>query len=261
MELMGSIPYAWMGLLALGILWLNTLLIAAVAFGRRRALGRLRARFIAARASGALTCGVVERGEGPGDALATRHVEQVGRALTVSGPDRILFTDGASRGELHGGVVRGDDGASITVEPRSAEVWIEAAPARADAEFDQAWSRASTNKGYRASIDLRVERGAKVWIHRDPDRDDVLVSTLDPIALCHRKCAVLASFAAGAVLTCALVTVIACWPPVFGLVSTIGGALALAFFLMVQPLGTAARDAAKLPSERLVGGTWQRPTR
>ena len=46
-------------------------------------------------------------------------------------------------------------------------------------------------------------------------------------------------------------------PPVFGLVSTIGAALGLAFFLLVQPAGTALRDAVKLPSAPITRGTWK----
>jgi len=47
-------------------------------------------------------------------------------------------------------------------------------------------------------------------------------------------------------------------PPVFGTVSTVGGALALAFFLLVQPAAVAARNAARTPDRQPVGGIWQR---
>ena len=50
----------------------------------------------------------------------------------------------------------------------------------------------------------------------------------------------------------------ALWPPVFGLVSTLGGALCLAFFLIVQPAGTALRDAVRVPSRAIVRGQWKR---
>ncbi len=40
-------------------------------------------------------------------------------------------------------------------------------------------------------------------------------------------------------------TALALRPPVFGAVSTAGGVAGLAFFLLVQPLGTALRDHAR----------------
>jgi hypothetical protein len=257
----GSLPYEWLGALALGILWLNTMLIAAAALRERRALGVVRASLADWRASGALVHGTIEEGRGPGGALAARHVEQIGRALTVAGPDRILFTDRGARAESYGGVLRTDGGETIEIEARAGEgveVWATAVPPAREGDFDSAFSRASTNKGLAASIELRVERGARAWVHRDGDL--LRITAMDPIAHCDRARARLAAFAAACPIGCGVVTAIALVPPVFGLVSTIGGALCLAFFLAVQPLGTAARDAARLPPRRLVGGTWQRPT-
>lgn len=40
-------------------------------------------------------------------------------------------------------------------------------------------------------------------------------------------------------------TALTLWPPLFGSVSTLGGVASLAFFLLVQPLGTALRDHAR----------------
>lgn len=259
-DLLGPLPYEWLGALALGILWVNTFLISGAALLSRRALGAVRDRLAAARASGALVEGVIEEGRGPGGALAARHVEQIGRAMTVPGPDRILFTDRATRAEIYGGVVRAAGGEAIEIEARAgdgAEVWVPDAPPVREGAFEAAWSRASTNKGYATSIELPALPGARAWVHRDGDA--LLIATMDPIALCDRHRARLARFAAACPIACGVVTAIALVPPVFGLVSTIGGALGIAYFLIVQPLGTAARDAARLPPKRLVGGIWQRP--
>jgi hypothetical protein len=251
-----ALPYEWLGALALGILWVNAFLIAAAAMKQRGELGGVRAQL----AKGSLVAGTVEEGRGEGGVLAVRRVEQIGRAMTVPGPDRILFTDRAASAESLGGKVRTDAGETIDVDARreGVEVWIDdGAPARRDGPaFEVAWSRASTNKGLVANVEQTIVEGARVWIHRG---GTVLrIASMDPIALCDRKRSLLLSFALADLALCAGVTALACWPPVFGVASTIGGVLAVAYFLGVQPLGTAVRDAAKLPPLRPVGGIWQR---
>ena len=47
--------------------------------------------------------------------------------------------------------------------------------------------------------------------------------------------------------------------PLFGLVSTLGGALGLAQFLGVQPLGVALRDAVTAPDRAVVHHDWAAP--
>jgi hypothetical protein len=257
------LPYEWLGVLALAILWINTLLIAAAALQQRAALGALRTRLAEAERSGALIKGVVEEGRGPEGAFAVRRIEQTGRAMTVPGPDRILFTDREASAELFGGVVRGDDGCAHEIGARAGEgleVWVEdGAPARRiGSDFEAAWSRASTHKGFSSRIEQVVGRGARVVVHRDGDR--LRIAALDPLAFVDRKRRLLAGFAAASILGCAVTTVLACWPPAFGAVSTLGGVLAIAFFLGIQPIGTIVRDAAKLPPERCVGGIWERPS-
>jgi hypothetical protein len=96
-----------------------------------------------------------------------------------------------------------------------------------------------------------------VVVHRAGDR--TLIAVMDPIAFVARKRALLAAFAVLAVLGCVPVTVVACWPPALGTVSTFGAMLGVAYFLALPPLGTLVRDAAKLPPARALGGIWQRP--
>ncbi|MEZ4312522.1 MAG: hypothetical protein R3F14_31220 [Polyangiaceae bacterium] len=53
------------------------------------------------------------------------------------------------------------------------------------------------------------------------------------------------------------VTALALWPPRFdGWVSLLGGVLGLGYFLAVQPVGTAVRDALRPPSTAFVRGVW-----
>ena len=56
------------------------------------------------------------------------------------------------------------------------------------------------------------------------------------------------------------ITVLALWPPVFGRVSTLGGALGLVYFLgFLLPGGVLVRDAVRPASVAFVRGRWTRP--
>lgn len=261
-----------MGLLALGVLWVNTALVLAVALRQLGNVLALARRLRALRARGELTSGVVEPREG---AFAVRRITQVGRAMTTKGPDRILFTDGPQSFEVLGGAVKTDDGAIevAPAQPAESEVWIDDERARdgaacADAgEFEAAWRPASTFKGFSRDVALEVRAGDRVWVAgaREGDRllpradAPLLVSLVDPIAFCASRARLLVAFVALATAALGLVTAAALWPPHFGPVSTAGGVLCVAYFLGIQPLGTAVRDAVKVPSRRLVGALWQRP--
>src|SRR5688500_11719493 len=107
-----------MGVLALGILWVNTLLVVAAALGRLRAI-RALGRSLVPVVSGQVT-------RGP---LARYSVEQVGRA--AEGPDAIVFSDRAYTSAVLGGAI--EPGGPIGENAR-AEVWVgEAEVARAAA--------------------------------------------------------------------------------------------------------------------------------
>ena len=261
-----------MGLLALGILWLNSGLVLVVALkqlGNVLALGR-QLREGAAR-------GELVRGEVvSGGRLALRRVHQTGRAMTTRGPDRVLFTDGPQSFEVCGGVVREDGGDELEVEEAlsgAAEVWVDEARERAAlecpsaAEFEAAWRPANTHKGHAREVDLEVREGDRVWIlgRRDGDRlgpweqRPMIVSMIDPAAWVGGRVRLLVGFVAGALALLIALTGVALWPPVFGVVSTIGGALCVAYFLAIQPLGTAVRDAVRTPGRRMLGAAWTRP--
>lgn len=257
MNPLGPLPYEWLGLLALAILWVNVLLVAGAALAQRRRLGEIRASWLAARSRGELVEGVVERGDGPEGALAIRRIEQSGRAMTVRGPDRILFTDRRAQSASLGGAVRSGDRVIEVAAQDGAEIWIDdaATVTREERDFDGAWSRASTNKGLSSWIEQRIVVGDSVFVDRGSQR----IAAMDPIAFVDRKRSLLLGFAALDVVGCALVSTVALWPPALGVVSTIGGVLGIAYFLGITPLATQARDAARIPPHRPVGGIWQRP--
>jgi hypothetical protein len=247
--------YPAMGLLALGILWLNTLLIAAAALLERRALGGLLARLVEARRAGRLVEAEVDAGSGPEGAFVTRTVRQRGRAVTTGAPDRILLTEVSVELGCHGGTLR-IDGAPRPIEAGRWDVWLapSAAGSRAHPDFDACFAEASTHKGLATALVQRVGPGARVhWLEGE------LLSAIDPVAALRVRRAGLLAFAALTILVGGVVTAVALVPPVFGTVSTIGGALSLLFFVLVQPAGVWVRNWARLPSAQPRVELWHRP--
>jgi hypothetical protein len=249
-----------MGLFALSVVWLNTLLIAASAWQVAAAQGRLLSDLRAAKRRGELVRGRVLRGNGQGGSIAERRVQQIGRAMTTRGADRILFTDRQSETVIAGGEVE-IDGARVSVGAGEGEVWtIDERGRRDPSAFDAAWSRAATNKGVESDVVIPV--AGEVWLRgrRDGDRLEAdLVATRCPITLVSRTRWAQIAFALGAVAVVSAITAVCLVPPVFGTVSTVGGALMVAFFIGIQPLGVMVRDATRPPPERPVGGVWERP--
>jgi hypothetical protein len=253
-----------MGVLALGVLWVNTLLIAGAAL---KELGKLRALAKRLEALG-LARGRVTKSAG--SALATFTVEQLGR-LTAAEPPAILFHDRGWKSTIAGGELTTDSGANITIEASpangdadgdsdgDAEVWIDdariagAAACEDLTAFERAAEPARKAKGFARSIVVDVREGATVWAARG------FVATLDPLAWCSKKSLLCVVFVAVELALAAAVTRAALFEPRFGLVSTLGGAAGLAYFLLVQPAGTWLRDRVRPPSRAFVLGRWARP--
>lgn len=260
-----------MGLGAMLVLWVNGLLVLAVAFKQLGRVLGVSARLKRAQRDGRLVEGVVRAGA----PFAIRHVTQVGRALTVRGPQRILFTDGPQSFEVLGGVLETAEG-EIRVEaaqPGLSEVWI--GQERADSQsacpsgdtFDAAYVDASKYKGYRREVEVPVGDGDRVWVlgARDgealtpPESEPLLVSMIEPVRWARSRAWVLGGFLLVAFTALCGVTALAVVPPRFGPVSTVGGILCVAYFLAIQPIATAVRDAIRTPARQPLGGTWQRP--
>lgn len=261
-----------LGVLALAVLWINSLLIFAVALRQAANVRAVRSRLVRARGRGELIRGEVA--SAGGEAFALRTISQIGRAMTVKGPERILFSDGPQSFDVIGGVVETPEGPIEVARaaPGLGEVWTSEAreqevASRADARaFDAAYKPASTQRGFRREVVIDVRAGDAVWVSgsRSGDRLEatedkpLLVSLVDPIAWCGGRIrAAYAFVATAALLLCGLTTLVL-WPPRFGTLSTIGGALCLAYFILVQPAGVSLRDRVRVPSRRLVGGLWRR---
>ena len=248
-----------MGLLALAILWVNTLLVAGAAGRQIVDLLALRRRL-----RGALE-GRVASGLGPAGALATHVVEQLGRQA-ADDRDRpaIAFTDRRYGGECHGGVVETSSGPVHVpaIDEAGVEIWPDpgalAAAAAGRGGFAAAYDQAKKAKGFARTVSTDVAAGARVWVVLDGP--GAIVSAIDPRRWCTRKIALLVGFVLGALAIAGGCTAVALWPPHFGTISTVGGALCLAYFLLIQPAGTAVRDAVLRPSRAILRGSWIGPS-
>lgn len=245
-----------MGAFCLGVVWLNTLLICAQVWQAQRALSEERALL-----GTIMEARVLDVGDAA--SLAELRIAQVGRAITTGGPDRILFTESSRSAHLHAGTVEAGGKRLAVVLVGSPRVWSLAAEgARDAAAFDRAFAQANTNRGLTSELRVAVGApGAKVWLAGERDAQTVsarLVSDRDPnaVLVSARKRAF--AFIVLSVAVLGGVTAIAMVPPWFTGVSTLGGILAVAYFLAVQPVAVALREAIAVPDKRLIGGIWSR---
>jgi hypothetical protein len=253
-----------MGLLGLGILWVNTLLVALASVGTLRSLGR--------RLGHMRRDGVIE-GEAVGDEpLAVHEIEQIGRRASDDGARQaILFHDRGFRSRVLGGVVRVEgDELSVAAEVDRAEVWIERDAQRkiaacpSSSQFDEAYRMARKVRGFERTVRSEIAAGQRVWIHARrredtlvaPEDAPLLVAAIDPRRWCRHRVLLLAGFVVVALAIAAAITLLALTPPLFGTLSTAGAAIGLAYFLLVQPAGVAMRDAARVPSLAFLRGSW-----
>ena len=261
-----------MGLVALAVLWVNVLVIVAAAGQRVRGVWAWRRRFVRARRQGQLVVGRVTQGSGPDGTFAVRRVRRVGRARTDTRRRIIRLSEHSSVTELLGGVVQLDNGQDLSVQPTAdAEIWLGdseldfRAPSEA-AAFDRAYQAASTFKGLRMDSEHAVRTGDRVWIdfsghpHRQtpeaPAAARWVVATVSPLGWCARRLLMGLGFTLFSVGAALAITRLAIWDPLFGPISTIGGLLGLVYFLGLQPLGVAFRNATCTPGQQLATGVW-----
>mgnify|MGYP006291028095 CR=1 FL=1 len=272
------IPYAWMGGLALVVLWVNTLLVAAVALKSAAWIRRHRMpRRLTAPSSGdGLAMVQVESGGGPDGHLADHRIEQRGRKL--SGDEAAIgWHDRQFQSRVYGGRARWA-GVPVQVQPPGEEAEVEVWPDRDTqlrraalperAALDDALERARRAKGELREVVVPVAPGDTAWIagrFREvddgfvvtaPEDGPLLVSRVDPRAWAAAAQSRLLAFAVAVVAIAGGITALCLVPPAFGTASTIGGALALGFFLLVQPAGTWIRDRMLPPPHRPLEGRW-----
>lgn len=249
-----------MAALALAVFWVHVLLIAAAAAMDLRDLSRLRRRIRA----GLLT-GTVRGGDGPDGVLARNVVTQVGRG---KGDGRIHFSDASYRSEVFGGVIELDDGRKIACPAGDAPVWPDlerraaTAAATAGVDLERAEAQAKRAKGFEREVVGAVAVGDRVWLAgrlHDGRIDDLLVvSAIEPTRWLRGRCSLIVGFIVAELAVAAGCTMVCLWPPMFGVVSMIGAAAALGYFLGVQPIGVLVNEAVRTPDRAYLRGSWTR---
>jgi hypothetical protein len=233
-------------------------------------------RLTAPSAGDGLAMVQIESGAGPQGRVADHRVEQRGRKLSGEVP-AIGWHDRHFRSSVYGGEARWA-GVRVQIQPPGDEAEVEVWPDRDTqlrraalperAALDDALERARRAKGELREVVVPVAAGETAWIagrfsERDdgfvvtaPDDGRLLVSRLDPRGWAAAAQIRLLAFAVAIIAIAGGITALCLTPPAFGTVSTIGGALALGFFLLVQPAGTWIRDRTLPPPHRPLEGRW-----
>jgi hypothetical protein len=195
--------------------------------------------------------------------FARNVVVQIGRG---KGDGRIHFSDAAHRSEVFGGLVELDAGGMIECAAVDAPVWPDlerragTARAASDADIARAEASAKRAKGFEREVVGGLAVGDRVWIAgavQDGRMGDLLVvSAIDPRRWLAGRCWLIVGFILADLGVAAGCTLAALWPPVFGVVSMLGAAAALGFFLGVQPMGVALNEAVRTPDRAYLRGRW-----
>lgn len=247
-----------MGLALLGLAWVTAAMVALDALIDARAMRRRLSEWKTTLLSGSVLA----------SELAAHEVEQRVKQLDGDEP-ALVFFDRKHVSSVTGGVVTvGSEQLEVT-GAREVEVWIDAATRAAAASchspamFDGMNTSAQGAGGTLRTVRTSLRAGATVWLagkKEGPRFEARLVSGFDPRTWAKGRLLAISGLIALDLSWVAAGTVIALWPPVFGVIS-IGGALVLlGHFLGMTALAMAVREKSRTPAFQFVRGTWRRST-
>ncbi len=262
------LSHTFMGYVALWVLWGNTLLVGLAAATQALALlsraNRMSRSLLPARVVGS-------------SPVARVSVEQVGRHAAGGAPG-IVWHDRSYASEALPGELEIEGHGVVHVEPHAAAVWVEAEELAARAAcpnaaaFDEAFAAARKIKGSVRTVEVTLDPGRSVWVQGEvvtvggvqrlaPLAGELGFFTVHPRRYAAQRARfVFSVFLPGILLGAAVPTLLALHAPVFEtLTGKVGALLALVFFLLVLPAGTAVRDYLRDPSRRILRGRWARP--
>ncbi len=147
----------------------------------------------------------------------------------------------------------GDLRVSVWISP--ARALAAAAPPEDLLEQAKVRAQAARARGYVRSLELALREGDEVWFWQG-EQGRMILSDQDPrrVAAGARRKGILITMLIAVITLGSLV--LALWPPLFGTLSTIGGVLALANFLISLKWGKDAVEQMRDPSLLDVRGTW-----
>jgi len=270
----------WMGLLCLGIVWVNVLLICASAWKDRAELSQLR-RSLRKPSPGqfGLLAGKICPEEAPN--ISHHSSPMIGAAYRLiqrghtCGDGKIYFHDRAYESTIEPFRLRTVKGVTPVHRAGGELAWVwptnAAVKERTEcpdlAHFDKLAEPAFTARGATRVTDVSAGQGDNVFVagvlgadgslsaeHETP----LLVSLEDPRLWLDRQClkielTVLGFFVVGIALTAFVVAA-----SDFGLWAKLGAMALLFYFLLIQPAGVALSESVSLPHRAKREGVWNR---
>jgi hypothetical protein len=268
-----------MGVLALFVLWGNTLLVLLAAV---RNLGELAAhvRGVSEVKLGSLPPGdhlVLFRAEAP-QGVAFHVLEQLGR-LAAGVRRAVVWHHKGAISRLQAGTLSSDGVLVQCPSTNNAAVWPDSTRLREavacpnSSEFEEAVLQARKPKGYLRPVELEVSGPVfvvgTVRVSDGPTKQYALVDTgaptivsvADPRTLVRQRTAIVwLLFVPVLLVVAGGCTVLALSTPVFeSWQSKLGGLLGLIYFLLVIGAGTRLRDFLLPPHRQLIRGAWSDP--
>lgn len=246
-----------MGSALLALCWITAFMIALDALIDARAMLRRLSEWKTKLLSGTVLA----------NELASHEVEQRVKQLDSEEPGLVFF-DRKHVSHVAGGTVTvGHDQLEVVGAPGT-EVWIDAATREAAAacsspvEFDSLTKSAQGAGGGLRTVRTSIRSGAQVWLVGEKKGGKLEVSVVanfDPRSWAKSRLVGIAGLQVLNLAWVAAGTVLALWPPVFGLVS-IGGAIVLiGHFLGMTALAMGIREKSRSPAIAFLRGSWQRP--
>lgn len=245
-----------MGVAALGLAWITAIMIALDAMIDARAMVKRLGEWKTSLLQGTVVA----------DELAVHEVEQRVKQLDGAAP-ALIFFDRKHVSTVTGGLVRvGSEQLEVT-GARDAEVWIDAdtraaaAGCSSQAAFDGLSARAQGAGGGLRTARTSLKSGAQVWLAGPKNGSKLeakVTANFDPRRWAKRRLATIALVIALNFLWVAAGTVVALWPPVFGVVSIAGALVLIGHFLGMTAMAMTFREHSRTPAAAFIRGTWHR---
>lgn len=245
-----------MGLALLGLAWITAFMIALDALIDARAMWRRLSQW----KTSLLEATVVA------PELATHEVEQRVKQLDGEEPGLVFFDRKHVSTVLGGAVTVGGAQLEVLGTP-GAEVWLDAETRAASAScsspgaFDALITAAQGPGGGLRTVKSSIRAGTRVWLvgTKNGSRlETSVVANFDPRTWAKSRLLGISGLQALNLSWVAAGTVVALWPPVFGVISIGGALLLLGHFLGMTALAMTIREKSRTPAVAFLRGTWRR---
>lgn len=247
-----------MGMALLALAWITAIMIALDALIDARAMLRRLGEWKRTLLQGTIVA----------PELAVHEVEQRVKQLDGDEPGLVFF-DRKHVSTVTGGLVSvGSEQLEVT-GAKGAEVWIDAdtraaaAACSSPAAYDGLSTSAQGAGGALRTVRTSLKSGAQVWVagNRNGSKlEATVVANFDPRAWAKGRLVTIAGVIALNFVWVTAGTVVALWPPVFGVVSIAGALVLLGHFLGMTALAMTFREKSRSPAVAFVRGTWRRNT-